>query len=320
MSITFKIFLLFSVGIVVYKASEVLISSIKSLSKDGLLGKFFLASLFAGIATSLPEVFVALSASYEGYPSLSIGNALGSNIVNLGFVVPLAIFLAGKGIDVKKESFNLRNILLVLSATVFPFMLVLDRVLSFYDGLFLIAMFFIYVFYIFEKKEGHGFLSILGRIKKTFLHPDFWKGMVGIIASLLILVLGSDIMVKLTLSIGEELNITPFLSGLVFVALATSLPELFVATSAIAKGESTIFFGDILGSLVTNANLVIALSTLAKPVVFLDLSDYAISTVFLFIIMALFYVFALTKRRIEKWEAVVLLACYVLFLILEKII
>ncbi len=320
MSLAFKLFLLFSAGFVVYKASEIFVLSVKSLSRDGLLGKFFLASIFAGIATSLPEIFVAFSSSFEGYPTLSIGNALGSNIADLGLVVPLAILLTGTVAKVDKESFNLRSSLLVLAATVLPFMLVLDRVLSFYDGIFLLAMFFIYTFYVFEKKKEHGFFSFLGRLKKALFHPDFWKGILGVALSLVVLVFGSDAIVRLTLLIGEELGISPFLSGLVFVALATSLPELFVATSALAKGESAIFFGDILGSLVTNANLVIGLSALKRPVVFLDLSDYAVSTIVLFGIMALFYLFSLTKRKIEKWEAIVLFSVYLLFLFLERVI
>jgi len=320
MSVMFKIFLLFTTAFFVYKASEVLIYSFKLLTKDGFLEKFFVAAIFAGIATSLPEIFVAISSSLENVPSLSIGNALGSNIADLAFVVPLAIFLSGNIARVNRENFSRKNALLLLTSTVLPFMLVLDRVLSFYDGLFLIFMFFVYAVYLFSKKDRHGLFSFLGRVRRMLSKPHFWKGIFGLFVSLVILIIGSEVIVKLALSLSSDLDLSVFVAGLVFVALSTSLPELFVATAALAKGEDEIFFGDILGSLVTNANLVIGLSVLRRPVVFLDLSSYAVSVVILFLVLALFYIFALTKRKIEKWEAAVLFASYLLFLILEKIL
>ena len=320
MSIMFKLFLLFATAFVVYKASEGLVYSLKQMTKDGLLGKFFMAAIFAGVATSLPEIFVAISSSFENVPSLSIGNALGSNIANLSFVVPLAIFLSGKVAKVNKENLSRKSALLILTSTVLPFMLVLDRVLSFFDGLFLAFMFFVYAVYLFGRKTEHGLFSFLRVIKKAFLQPHFWKGLFGVVLSLIVLVLGSDVIVRLSMSLAEDLGLSLFVAGLVFVALSTSLPELFVATAALAKEEEEIFFGDILGSLITNANLVIALSVLRRPVVFLDLSSYAVSVLILFLVLVLFYIFALTKRRIEKWEAAVLFSAYILFLILENIL
>ncbi len=319
MGILFKVFLLFSAALVVYKASEFFILSLKKLSKDGLLGKFFLASIFAGVATSLPEIFVSLSSSFEGYPHLSIGNAIGSNIADISFVIPLAIFLSGREVKIDDESFSLRSALLVLAATVLPFMLVLDRVLSFYDGIFLIFMFFVYSIYVFKGKKERGIFSFLRRFKEALADSSFWKGLVGVVLSLAILVVGSDVIVKLSVDISHNLGLSVFVTGVVFVALATSLPELFVATVALAKGEAAVFFGDILGSLVTNANLVIGLSVLRRAVVFLDLTSYAVSVIALFIAMGLFYAFSFTKKKIERWEGAVLFAAYLIFLFLEHV-
>ncbi|PIV09107.1 hypothetical protein COS31_00225 [Candidatus Roizmanbacteria bacterium CG02_land_8_20_14_3_00_36_15] len=97
MEILLAIFLVFFFCFILYKTSEVLINSLKSVADDSILSKFLLASIFGGVATSLPELFIGISSAIDKKPEIAIGNALGSNIVDLALVVPLVILISGRG-------------------------------------------------------------------------------------------------------------------------------------------------------------------------------------------------------------------------------
>ena len=313
-----NITLLFIISFVLYKAATFFVHSLQNLTKDRPISRFFLAAFFIGIATSLPEMFISVLSGFEGYPELAVGNALGSNITNLALVVPLIILFTQKSLKVDTESFSLRNALLILSATLLPFVLLLDRSLGFTDAVFLFFMFIIYSSYIFyHKHEKYGFFSLLEKIKEVFNHKDNWKDLVVIFFSLLTLILGSAAVVRVSVRLSHLLETELFVIGAVLVAVATSLPELLVGLAAARKKDSDIVFGEILGSLVTNANLVVGLAALKKPVVFIDLTSYTFSTLFLFFTFVLFYIFSLTQKKITKLEAGILLSVYMLFVFIE---
>ena len=319
MTILFAIIAVFVLCFILYKASEVFIHSIKALSDDGFLSKFFLASIFGGIATSIPEIFIGIASSLEKKPEIAIGNALGSNIADLSLVLPLAVLLLNQAININKEEISLKNAFLLLSSSFLPFLLAIDGSLSRVDGLFLIGMFFIYTFYIFQKRPSgiFGLFSFLKKISHEFHRKLIGKEFLSLLISLFTLIFTSDLLVRTTLFLSQALQIKIFLLSLFLIAVGTSLPELFVALQALRKHENAILFGDIFGSLVTNANLVVGLAGFIHPINFASLSTYTLSIIILFLSFILFTLFSFTKRKLEVWEAIVLLSLYVIFFILE---
>ncbi|GIW62753.1 MAG: sodium:calcium antiporter [Patescibacteria group bacterium] len=316
-----NLILLFVASFVVYKASGFFVQSLANLSKRTRISKIFLAAFFVGIATSLPETIVSIISTVEGYPALAIGNALGSNIANLSLIIPLIVLIVNKDLKVDLESFSFRHSLFVLTATVLPFALILDRSLSLMDAFFLIVMFFLYSSYIFYyKKNKVGVFSFLNKIKDLFVEQHFWKDIFVFLFSLFTLILGSYVIVRLAEVLSRQLSLGFLEVGALLVAVGTSLPEFFVGLSAFRKKESDIVFGEILGSLVTNANLVVGLSALRTQVVLIDLTSYTLMTMFLFFVMILFYIFSLTQRKLQRSEAVMLLVVYALFVFLIRLV
>lgn len=316
-----NVVLLFLTSFVVYKAAAFFVQALVNLSKRTRLSKFFLAAFFVGIATSLPEIFIAVISTVAGYPVLAIGNALGSNIANLSLIIPLIVLIINKDLRIDLESFSFRHSLFVLTATVLPFSLILDRSLSLMDAFFLIIMFFLYSSYIFYyKNEKVGIFSFLEKIKDLFVEKHFWKDVFVLVFSVLTLILGSYVIVKLAGVLSDQVGLGYLEIGAVLVAVGTSLPEFFVGLSAFRKKEADIVFGEILGSLVTNANLVVGLSALRNQVVLVDLTSYTLMTMFLFFIMVLFYIFSLTQKRLKRSEAAVLLIVYALFVFLIRLV
>ena len=322
MLVLLSFFLIFVICFVLYKTSSIFIASIKSIAEYGVIGKFALAGIFAGIMTSIPELFVSISAALEKEPVVAVGNALGSNIADIALVVPLIIILSGKAINVKKEDFNLRTVFLVLASSILPFLLALDGSISRVDVLFLITMFFIYSIYIFQSKPRLNLRikSFIKKIEYKFNHTRILEPFLIMIVSTLILIISSDTLIRVGNFLSSAMHINVFLIGVFLLGLGTSLPELFVGMSSLQEGEDTIVFGDILGSLITNANLAIGIAALLRPINFSNFNEYWISILALFLSFLIFTIFSFTKRKLEKWEAYILLSFYLLFIVMETLI
>ncbi len=322
MKILLAIILIFFLCFILYKASEVFVKSIRDISKNGLLSKFLLASLFGGIATSIPEVFVGITSAIEKKPVVALGNALGSNIVDLALVLPLAILLTRKAIKVGKENFSFKNAFLILTSSLLPFLLAIDGQISRIDGFFLVMMFIVYTIYVFQKRimGKFGLFNFLRKLKKGFHQTDMIKAVSFLFISLLVLIFASALLIKTATYLSATLQIKMFLVSLFLIALGTSLPELFVAISAVNGTDDSILFGDIFGSLISNANLVVGISAMIFPITIANFAVYGVSISALFFVFFLFMIFSFTKHKFEKWEAVVMVSVYLLFFILESML
>ncbi len=314
--------LIFLLSLVLYRASEWLIGAIKVLVKDGVGSAFFLGSIFVGVATSIPEIFVGVISAVEKIPIVSFGNAIGSNIVNIALVFPAAILCAPYVLHIRKDNFSGKTTFLLMTSALFPFLLALDGKLSVFDGLFLISLFFIYSLYLFNKRvvEHRSSFNLLHRLETLIYKSTSRRALVVLAASLIVLLLGSHLLLQNALFLAERLNVNPYLVALFIIAPATSLPELFVALAAVRKHEIDVLYGDIFGSLVTNANLVVGLTSVIRPFSISLFPEHTLSLVGLVGSFTLFVAFSFTKKNFVKWEAMVLIAFYLLFLIAESIV
>lgn len=320
MTVLLAIISVFLLCFILYKAAKLFIDSIRIIADDGLLSKFLLASIFGGVATSVPEIFVGISAALEKKPTVALGNALGSNIADLALVVPLVVLISGSALKVGKEEFSVKNIFLILASSLLPFLLAVDGGISRIDGLFLTTMFFVYIIYLFQKRPrrlSFGIFSFLRKFNHQLRKKDVRRAFGLLFLSLLILIIASDLLVKIAVFLSWMLQMRIFLVSIFLLALGTSLPELFVSIGAVKSKDEAILFGDIFGSLITNANLVIGISALINPLSLTNFSQYTVSILALFFSFVLFIVFSYTKSKIEKWESLVMISVYLIFFLLE---
>jgi cation:H+ antiporter len=216
-------------------------------------------------ATSAPEIMVSISAARDGLIGLAVGNALGSNIANIGLVLGLTAMLK----PITHELSNtLRSELPVLLAVSFgSALLFLDGVLSLPDGaLLLIALI--------------GFLYWIGRTGKR-LRPDdpvvaeavqelpppmsATKAVALLIVGFVTLLIGAELLVAGAENIARAVGVSDLIIGLTVVAIGTSLPELAVSMVSILRGEAGIAVGNIIGSNVFNLLAVIGVAGIIGP-------------------------------------------------------
>lgn len=270
--------------------------------------------LVVGFGTSAPEMVVSVLAAAQGNPGLALGNAWGSNIVNMALILGVTALLA----PVLVQSVVLRKELPILMAvTALTALLVWNGVLSRLDAAVLLLVFAGLVSWsIVEARRNKG--DTLARETATELRAHalpLRRALLLLVVGLLVLVGSSRMLVWGAVDIAQSLGVSDLVIGLTVVAVGTSLPELAACVTAARKGEDDIALGNILGSCLFNTLAVVGLAGVIAPIdvdaeVFTrDLPVMAGLTVLLFVMGWGFR----GPGRINRVEAGVLLTVYLIY-------
>jgi len=267
------------------------------------------------IGTSLPEMIVAAMAALDGNRDLGIGNALGSNIANIGLVLGLTALIMPLAV----QSMTLRREMPVLFlVTAFAFALMSDGELDFMDGLMLLAGLVFMLIWIARigLKDRHDPLvqefteSIPDQM--SMRQSVFW-----FLVGLLVLMASSRMVVWGAVEVAHALGVSDLVIGLTIVAIGTSLPELVASITSALKGEADMAIGNVIGSNMFNLLAVLAMPALIYPGTFAApalLRDFPIMLGFT---IALFMVsFGLKLGKVNRFEGALLLSGFAAYLYL----
>ncbi len=278
------------------------ISNVSSFLK---IGQFAAGSIITGIATSTPELAIGIDSAIKGIPELSLGNILGTNVVNLTVIIGTAVLIAG-GIDFNEGDIKRESIYPFFTAFL-PIILAIDGTLSRIDGLILIIVFIGYFWLIIKKgsfKEEYELIS-----RKQFLKSSILLSLG--IAGLLI---SSWYLVSYASVIAVEIGIPLFVIGLLLLSIGTSFPELSFQTVSLLHGYKLLTIGDLMGTTVVNSTLIVGLTSILNPILVNDFRDFIIVSIFSVAVVFLlsFYL----RSGISRLRALLLIFIYFTFLIL----
>lgn len=289
------------------------------LSHEIKVNRLILATILVGFSTSLPELFVGVTAAFRAEPQIALGNIVGANIANLSWIIGGAALIFGSipvvGDFLKKELWVTAGIAMA------PFLLLSDGNLTRLDGVLLIFLYFLYVnITIRGGSTPLKHLKLLGR--KNVVHR--FKTKVDRIAQigLLILALGilavsAWMLINLAVKASEALGVSLFWVGMMIIAVGTTLPELVLSLMASEKREISLILGNILGSVVVNSTLILGMIVVISPIKNTDILQRGIAGLFLTMILGLFWLFTKSKHKLERWEGAVLVGIYAMFVGLQ---
>ncbi|MDA9031014.1 calcium/sodium antiporter [Candidatus Pseudothioglobus singularis] len=257
--------------------------------------------LIFGFGTSAPEMLVSGLAAYDGHPELSIGNAFGSNIFNIGLVLAVAAII--HPVIVEKNVLKKEWLFLFLSTLVIGFLL-MDGFLSFVDGSILLILLLLFLYYVFNesKKDNNLENEVSEDINKDQSKGKTW---LLLIISLVILVSSARLVVWGGTNLALAFGVSDLIIGLTVVALGTSLPELAVAISSALKNQHQMIIGNIIGSNLFNSLGVLAIPGLILP---FQIPSEVMSRdyIYMLIFTLLILIFSL-KLRINRFGGLILL-------------
>lgn len=274
------------------------------------------------LVASFPNLFVGIFAALEGIPELSFGDIVGNSVVDLTLVAALAVFF-GKGLQ-GKDLLTQQSLLFTCAIAVLPLLLILDKELGRGDAFVLLFAFLVYSLWLLRKRKEHTEIfnhenSVLAR------HPVhrfrvFVKSIFKTLAAILLLFASAQgVVVAIQFLVGE-FHIPFATVGILVLGLGSALPEIYFTIAAAKKGNTRIILGDLMGSVIVMATLVLGIVALIHPIIIEDFSPFALARLFLLLAIFFFLLFLRTGRVITRKEAVFLIFLYITFVVGEIIV
>ncbi|HOP65257.1 MAG TPA: calcium/sodium antiporter [Spirochaetota bacterium] len=295
--------------------ANILVDGASSVAKRFNIPNIVIGLTIVAFGTSAPELIVNTIASASGNSDITLGNVLGSNIFNIMVILGISSLIYP--LTVKTKTTWIEVPLCLLSAIVI-IILASDRIIdgmnysmiTRIDGIILLAFFLIFMGYNFQTMKSGTFEEEISVKQHTTV-----KSFVLIIAGFILLVVGGRVIVEFAVKFAQGIGVSERIIALTIVSIGTSLPEL--ATSAVAayKKNVDIAIGNIVGSNIFNAFLILGVSAVIRPVPqkdnsFIDMLVNILASILLFI-----FIFTGKGRKIERWEGVIFLTLYIVYLL-----
>lgn len=262
-------------------------------------------------ATSLPELITSIRAALEGYPDLSLGNVVGSNVANLGFVLGI-ILLFGR-IQVQK-SFYQFDWPVVFAVSLLLFFLLHDGIISTSDGVLLLCVLVAVMTYLIKFQPP----VVLQEAPQDVAIKSWWWISFFIALGSLGLVFGSQWLVEGAVGLARTYGVSERVIGVTMVSVGTSLPELAASGMAIAKKEQGISIGNLIGSNLFNILTVLGLTAVIYPLQLVDqqLLAFDIWVMIGFAVLLLPLVFFAKGLQLSWRQGLILTFCYAAYMAL----
>jgi len=221
------------------------------------LSKLFIAATIIAFGTSAPELFTSVNANISGFPGISVGNVVGSNIANVFLVVAASALIAPIVFDrmeVRVDTW------VMLGATLAMSLAILAGVLPRIGGLAMLVVLVGYIVYQYKASK-------LDPSEVEEHEADGPVPGVMLAVGIATLIIGSEILVQGAVAGGVALGVPEAVIGMTIIAFGTSLPELTACTAAARKGQHDVIIGGIIGSNIFNIFSVMAISAVVKPLI-----------------------------------------------------
>lgn len=258
------------------------------------------------MGTSAPEAAVSITAALKGSAEITIGNIVGSNILNILIILGLTASIVS--VAVAQSTVRYEMPFMILITAVLLAMGGTGQVVSFAEGILLWVLFIVYMGYLFamakrDKQEVE---------EETNAKP-IWNLLTAAIVGLVLIVWGSSVTVDAATAIAQIIGLSERFIGLTIVALGTSLPELVTSVSAAIKGKADIAIGNIVGSNIFNILFVVGTAALITPVEFQP--NFMIDTIVAIGAAVMLLVCVARKRLLVRSAGILMLVCYAGYLV-----
>ena len=279
----------------------------------GIAVKFGIPQLVVGLTivamgTSAPEAAVSITGAMNGAADISVGNVLGSNILNVLIILGLTGVITS--VAIQKSTLRIEIPFMLAITVIFAFFGLNNGNIGRLEGIILWVLFIAYLAYLFVLTKKGG-LQDEAEEKKD--EKPIWKLILLALIGGGIVVWGADITVGAATKIARALGMSERFIGLTIVALGTSLPELVTSVTAARKGNCDIAIGNIVGSNIFNILFVIGTSSLIIPIVFEK--TFLVDAIVALGAGLILWIATARKKMLRRPWAIVMLAAYAAYFV-----
>ncbi|MGB3265885.1 MAG: calcium/sodium antiporter [Microcoleus sp.] len=281
---------------------ELFVRGVVGLAHWARISPGIIGATVAAFATSSPELSVAVNSALEGQPQISLGDVLGSNIVNVALILGLALIVSG--IQTPRDSTK-RDFLTALLTPVVIGILCLDGLLSRIDGLILLSILFVWIsVVVIEVRRQQSMADeVLGEHRN-------WLAIILCVVGLGCLIVAGHLIVAGGKGIAISFGIDEFVTGATIVAIGTSVPELATTMISKMRGHEEVGLGTILGSNIFNSLWVVGIAATIFPI---SVNWREVSVALIFGIVTVALTFPTRRGFIERRRGVLLVVLYFVY-------
>lgn len=294
-------YLLLLIGFVLLiKGADFFVDGSSSLARIMKVPSVIIGLTIVAMGTSAPEASVSINAALAGSNDIAISNVIGSNLFNGLVVVGVCAFMAGfkTNPEILKRDMPLNIIITAILC-----IMLLDRHINRIEGIILLIGMAVYIAVMvisaLKNRETDDECKIL----------SLPKSLIFIIGGLIAVIFGGTLVVDNACLIAKDFGVSENFIGLTIIAIGTSLPELVTSITATRKGDSGLALGNAIGSNLFNILFILGMSATICPLNVL--SESIIDCIILLVSAVILYVFARTKKTMNRWEGIVCVFLYV---------
>lgn len=303
-------FLIFAFSLFLVIKGATLATKYSAKLADGFnLSKYVVGFIVVAFVSILPETLISINSALEGVPAFGLGTLFGSNVADLTLIFAILIIYSSRGIKI--ESKILKGIRYYPFFLLPPLILGLNGYYSRTEGAFLIILGSIFYYLILRKGLAVSLYSRGG--------VDRYKNFLCLIFAMALLIIGSHFVVTSATSLSTTINISPIIIGMLVVGLGTTMPELMFSLKSIENTDDGLAVGDILGTVLADATIVVGILAFISPFTF-PASIIYITGIFMASASVILLRFMRSGRIITKKEGYILLGFWVVYAVTEFIL
>ena len=305
---TFSVLLLIIGLALLVGGGEWLVRGASSIALRLRLSPLVVGLTIVAFGTSAPELFISVQAALEGSPDLAMGNVIGSNICNLALV--LGITAAITAVPVRKDSMRI-DWPMTMGASLLLYLVVLDNLISWPEGLLFIGILVTYTYLIIRKsrRETKSAEALAEELDVPPPTASLRKDLLLIVVGTAALSLGSNWFVDGAQDLAITFGVSERVVGITVLALGTSLPELVTAVIAAVKQETDIALGNLMGSNIFNVLSILGITSVIASIRVNDVIIHS-DMIWMLLITFLILPMMLYRRTIARLEGLILLGIY----------
>lgn len=287
-----------------------LLKAAVSLSLRLKIPKIVIGMTVVSFATSMPELIVSLKAALNGHADIALGNVIGSNIANLGFVLAIVIMIST--IKVEKSFYITDWPVMMLASVMLYFFLAFDGEIQRWEGAVLFITLILILIYLFKYQK----VAVIDEMPEDDVEYPLGKSMFFLVLGSVGLWGGSELLIEGAVSLASEFGVSKRVIGITIISVGTSIPELAASLVAITRNEKAISLGNLLGSNMFNILAVLGITSMITPISASDQGLIDFDLIWMLVLsLSLFpLVFTPGRMRLSWGEGLILLGSYVVFI------
>lgn len=286
------------------KGADWFVEGAASIARKLGIPQLIIGLTIVAMGTSMPEAAVSITAAIQQNAGITIGNVVGSNILNIFIILGITALITN--VKIQKSTIRYEIPFMIFITIILMICGMTDMKITFIEGIFLWILFIAYLVYLFIMARN-------GERKEEEKDIPVWKCLIFILIGGILVVKGSDFAVSGASAIARYFGMSERFIGLTIVAFGTSLPELVTSVTAAKRGNAGIAIGNIVGSNIFNILFVIGTTSLICNVPFE--SKFLVDTIIAIIAGLILWFGTMKHQELRKPCGIVMLLCYMFYFI-----